>query len=112
MAPRKPAPEPAFPSFVKTWWPVVTAIIVISGLMSSALSYYAKVEAKELIKAEMTGAFDKIIEQQQKLENEINQMHMNQIESKTKVDLMLDLMQKNNKLLDQQQKAIEELPKK
>ena len=39
--------------YVKEYWPIVTAMTFIFGLMFSGLRYYARAEAVELIKVEM-----------------------------------------------------------
>jgi uncharacterized membrane protein YhiD involved in acid resistance len=93
------------------WWPVVTAIIVISGFISSWLSYYARAEARDMIKVELIEPLKRMDEVTEKLEDQLKNIETQQIQNQTKIDMMIDLMKQNNKMLGDQNKSIEQLQK-
>jgi hypothetical protein len=99
------------PTFVKDWWPVMTVIIVVSGVFSSSISYYARAETKEMIKAELLIPIGEFNKKTEDLNKQLNEMSKEQIKNQTKIDLLLDLMQKNNNLLNSQSRDLEQLKK-
>jgi hypothetical protein len=104
--------EPKVIGIVKTWWPMVTVVLTVAGILSTSLIYYAKAETRALIQAELLSPMDgvkkQIIEQQDKLED----LEKQNSASQAKIDLMIQMMMKQNQVLDAQTKSIEALPEK
>ena len=88
-----------------------TALVFISGIMYSGISYYARAEAKEMIKAELAQPLKEMNEVTEKLNSQLDSIQKQQIQNETKIQMMIELMQKNNNLITNQTKTIEELKK-
>lgn len=86
---------------IKSWAPLFSVILILSGAVSSAVVYLAKTEARELIKQEMEGPLsvlhDKVDEQQKKIE----EIEMQSSSNGGKLDMLITLMTKQNEMLKQ-----------
>jgi polyhydroxyalkanoate synthesis regulator protein len=99
------------PTKVHKWWPVVTAVLMLSGFISTAVGYYAKNETRAMVKAELIEPLKDFSEQTDALQDQMKSIEKNQIATDAQMRLILELIQKNNNLLNQQNKTIEDLKK-
>jgi len=99
------------PTKVHRWWPVVTAVLMLSGFISTAVGYYAKNETQKMVKAELIEPLKDFSKQTDVLKEKMRSIERNQIETDTRMEFMLELLQKNNNLLKDQNKDIKELTK-
>ena len=99
------------PQTVHRWWPVVTAVLMISGFISTAVAYYAKAETREMIKVELIEPLKEFSIQADEMKQKLGAIERQQIMDKTKFEFMLELMERNNDLLNDQKDSIEELKK-
>jgi response regulator of citrate/malate metabolism len=97
---------------IKTWWPLVTVILTISTTLSTGLIYYAKAETRTLIKDELTAPLDSVREQIDETQDKLHDLQQQNSASQAKIDLMIQMMMKQNQVLDAQTKSIQELPQK
>jgi hypothetical protein len=100
------------PEITGRWWQTILAFFTLVGMTSGGLVYYAKAETSHLIQVELA---DPIKDLNQKLGIQQDKLQSLQSESyanKEKLNLIIDMMKMQNKVLDQQQKSIEAIPDK
>jgi hypothetical protein len=64
-----------------------------------------------MIKVELIEPLKRMDEVTEKLEDQLKNIETQQIQNQTKIDMMIDLMKQNNKMLGDQNKSIEQLQK-
>lgn len=95
--------------WIKDHWYTITIMIMIAGVMSSGVTYYAKAETEKLIKQEIAEPMSKIDEKleqiqknqegfddiitQQKIDVEKNKEKLNSIENR--LDLIIRLLDRD-----------------
>lgn len=65
-----------FIDYIKTYWPVVTAVMVIMGTVSSGITYYARVEAESLIKKQMEKPIEQLNRNAEEVNRSINELKL------------------------------------
>lgn len=89
---------------IKQYWPVVTAITFILGMMLSGVRYYARAEASDLIDAALVKPLDKLNKRTDELDNKLFGLQRDvdkQNEKlgglKEQLNIIIELMKKDQK---------------
>ncbi len=74
------------PLHVKTWWPVVVACGVMFGVMTTGVGYYARSEARDLIRVEMKAPLKRLEDVTTYNRKTLNELRSNQRVNKGRYD--------------------------
>jgi len=97
---------------LKEWLPFYTVFVTTFTLISTGLIYYAKAETRDLIKIELASPLDNVRKQIDETQDKLHNLQQQNSASQAKIDLMIQMMMKQNQVLDAQTKSIQELPEK
>ena len=89
---------------IKHYWPIVTALTFMFGIMFSGLRYYAKAEAVELIKVEMVEPLKKLNDRANIVDQKLRDLQRDADKSseklnglKEQLNIIIELMKKDQK---------------
>lgn len=86
--------------FIKAHWHVYVAMVALCGLIGSGVGYYAKAEAGNLIKQELSKPIEKLEKQQEINRQKLNELQLDVTRNKEqlksideKADIILQFLQ-------------------
>lgn len=87
------------PEITKTWWPSITALVFTMGLIYSGFTYIIQIQAKELVKNEITPEIKDISKSLKEQEKTITDLQKQNSVTDAKLDLLIKMLESQNKLL-------------